>query len=204
MAQLLQPFDATQHEPAGEDSEYQVLPEGEYTVIVTESEIVPIKSQMQEGGKQLQLTYKVIEGQYAGSEVKEWLGLYSTNPKGRNMGERKWSAVCNAVGKQRISDSREVHDIPLKIKVKVKARNDDQSKMTNDVVHRFSAGGGVAPQQQAPQTHSPYVPPQQRSPQQPANAGVLAGQGVQPSVAPWTQQAAGALQGQPPANAERF
>lgn len=127
MAYLGQEFDANTVEPS---KPREVIPPGEYTAIIEASDVKPTKKAQEDtqyGGpaandKLLELTLKVVDGEYAGSMIWERLNIINTNPVAQEIAQRDLSAICHAVGKLKVKDSSELHNKPIRIKVDVERK----------------------------------------------------------------------------------
>jgi len=107
----LQGFNAAEVEPA---TGFDVIPAGEYEAIIIESEMKPTKNN---NGSYLQLTFQLTGGQYDGRYVWARLNLDNPNQQAVDIAQRELSAICRAVGVMTPSDSSDLHDVPLIIKV---------------------------------------------------------------------------------------
>ncbi len=122
----LRGFDANDVEP---NAGFEAIPTGQYLAVITESEMKPTKSNQ---GYYLQLTFEVIEGEYAGRKVWARLNLENPNETAVAIARGDLSAICRAVGVLTPNDSDELHDIPLLIKVVAKKRQ-DTGELTNEI-----------------------------------------------------------------------
>lgn len=113
MAQFNETFDATNIEPR---EALDVLPAGKYPVAVTESEWQKTKKQ---DGTMLVLTMTVIDGPYKGRKVWDRLNLDNPNAQAMEIAQKTLSAICHATGVMKVSDSTQLHDIPLLATVRV-------------------------------------------------------------------------------------
>ncbi|GAB5501170.1 MAG: hypothetical protein PsegKO_34810 [Pseudohongiellaceae bacterium] len=113
MAKLQNQFDATQVEPQGD---YSPLPAGTYRVAIRESEMRVTKNGQ---GQYLWLELEVLEGQQAGRKLYDRLNLVNNNPTAVEIAQRTLSAICHATGQMQVQDSCQLHDIPMRAKVKV-------------------------------------------------------------------------------------
>ena len=114
MARLDSSFDASGIEPT---TAYDVLPAGKYVVQIVESEMRVTSNGM---GQFLWLMLDVLEGPYTGRKVFDQLNLVNQNPTTVEIAQRALSAICHATGKMQVSDSEELHLIPMTIQVTVK------------------------------------------------------------------------------------
>lgn len=196
MAQLMTAFDATVVEPAGMSSALPVSgPEG-YGVIITNSELVPVKDKPQCG--MLALTLQIIDGEHKGDTGTYRLNLYSDNQQACQIAERQLSAICHAVNVFKIADSAQLHNLPFRVVVgpqKVKAGEEDKGYTEVKGVLRMDgsqpgkpAGSAAPVQQAAPPQPPPAQPATQPAWGAPAPAQEAAPAAQQPA---WGQPAAG-------------
>ena len=94
-----------------------MLPAGKYVVQIVESEMRVTSNGM---GQFLWLMLDVLEGPYTGRKVFDQLNLVNQNPTTVEIAQRALSAICHATGKLQVSDSEELHLIPMTIQVTVK------------------------------------------------------------------------------------
>jgi len=171
-------FDASQ---VPEQMEFTALPEGQYVVIATASEMKPTKNGQ---GQFLQFTFEVLDGPRKGGKVWARLNLVNGNQTAVDIAQRELGAICRAVGIIKPNDSAELHNRPLLITVAVE--KDDRNREGN-VIKKYEAvnAGGVAPVgNAAPAGAAPWGAAQQHA-AQPAAAAA-------PAAAPWNAPAAGA------------
>jgi len=133
------------------ESQFSPVPNGDYPVIITESEMKPTKNG---AGQYLQLVLEVIDGPYKGRKVWERLNLVNSNQTAVEIAQRSLSQICHAVGHLQLQDSVELHNKPMmaKIVVRQQAGYDDTNQ-----VKEYSAypGGAPAPAQAAPKPAAP-------------------------------------------------
>jgi hypothetical protein len=127
-------FDANQVDPS---VALDPLPAGKYIAVVSESELRPTKAG---GGKYLQLTFQIIEGEHKGRLVWARLNLENKSEMTVKIARGELSAICRAVGVMQPRDSVELHNVPLEINVGLKKR-DDNGEFTN-VIKGYAKKGG--------------------------------------------------------------
>lgn len=204
MAQLN--FDANNVSP---DESFEAIPAAWYNFMITESENKATKNG---DGSYLQLTLKVMDGQYAGRLVFDRLNLQNPNPVATEIGYKRLSAYCHATGILQVQDSSQLHGIPFKGRVVIKIDSTgayDPSneikavKNINETVAGAPAGqpaqGGFAQPQAQPQFQQPaqgfaQQPQQGFAPQQAAQG--FAQQQQQPQAQGFTPPAQGFAQAQ--------
>ena len=131
-------FDANQVDPS---VALDPLPAGKYLAVVSESELKPTKTG---GGKYLQLTFQIIDGEFKGRLVWARLNLENKSEMTVKIARGELSAVCRAVGVMQPRDSVELHNVPLEINVGLKKR-DDNGEFTNVIKGYAKKGGGGSP-----------------------------------------------------------
>ena len=107
-------FDATQVEPT---TDFDTLPAGRYTAEISDSDI---RTNSKGTGEYLWLEFTILDGPFAGRKLWSQLNLVNPSAQAVEIAQRELSAICHAVGKLRVQDSIELHNIPLEINVKVK------------------------------------------------------------------------------------
>lgn len=139
-------FDASQ---VPEQEDFSALPEGQYVVIATASEMKPTKNG---NGEYLQFVFEVIDGQYKGRKLWARLNLKNQNQTAVDIAQRELAAICKAVGIIKPSDSAELHNKPLTVTVAVEI---DDRKREGNTIKKYEpvgapSGGYVPPAAQAP------------------------------------------------------
>ena len=131
-------FDANQVDPS---VALDPLPAGTYLAVVSESELKPTKTG---GGKYLQLTFQIIDGEFKGRLVWARLNLENKSEMTVKIARGELSAICRAIGVMQPKDSVELHNVPLEINVGLKKR-DDNGEFTNVIKGYAKKGGGGSP-----------------------------------------------------------
>jgi hypothetical protein len=119
------------------------IPAGKYIAVITETEMKPTKAG---GGKYLQLTFQIIDGEHKGRLVWARLNLENKSEMTVKIARGELSAICRAVGVMAPKDSVELHNIPLEISVGLKKR-DDNGEFANVIKgygKKGASGGGGA------------------------------------------------------------
>lgn len=133
-------FDASQ---VPEQQEFSALPEGQYVVIATASEMKPTKNGQ---GQFLQFTFEVLDGPQKGRKLWARLNLVNQNQTAVDIAQRELGAICRAVGIIKPSDSSELHNKPLMVTLAVEI---DDHKRENNVIKKYegisNAGAAHAP-----------------------------------------------------------
>ena len=171
-------FDASQ---VPEQMEFTALPEGQYVVIATASEMKPTKNGQ---GQFLQFTFEVLDGPRKGAKVWARLNLVNGNQTAVDIAQRELGAICRAVGIIKPNDSAELHNLPLLITVAVEV---DDRKREGNVIKKYEAinAAGVAPVAgAAPAGAAPWGAAQQPAQQAPAAAAPWS---APAGAAPWVK-----------------
>lgn len=128
-----------------EPQTFETLPAGDYICEVVDSEMKETRAGT---GQYLQLTLKVLQGNFAGRLLWDRLNVINPNEQAQNIGRQVLSALCHAAGKPNAQDSQQLHGIP--VSVKVVAKDDPQRGLQNEVKGYKSAGVSTPAMQQAP------------------------------------------------------
>jgi hypothetical protein len=158
MARFDTSFDATSVEPT---TTHELLPAGKYRAQIVESEMRVTKNGM---GQFLWLMLDILEGEQKGRKIFDQLNLVNPNPTTVEIAQRTLSAICHATGKMHVSDSEELHLIPMTIQVKVRPPKNGYGE-SNAVAYlppdRAAAARAAKPASAAPAT--PAAPPKMAS-----------------------------------------
>ena len=158
MARFDTSFDATSVEPT---TAYELLPAGKYRAQIVESEMRVTRNGM---GQFLWLMLDILEGEQKGRKIFDQLNLVNPNPTIVEIAQRTLSAICHATGKMHVSDSEELHLIPMTIQVKIKPPKNGYGE-SNAIAYLPPERGAVAravkPAHAAPAT--PAAPPKMAS-----------------------------------------
>lgn len=158
MARFDTSFDATSVEPT---TAQELLPAGKYRAQIVESEMRVTKNGM---GQFLWLMLDILDGEYKGRKIFDQLNLVNPNPTTVEIAQRTLSAICHATGKMHVSDSEELHLIPMTIQVKVRPPKNGYGE-SNAVAYlppdRAAAARAAKPASAAPAT--PAAPPKMAS-----------------------------------------
>jgi len=130
-------FDATGIEP---NIDFDPLPAGKYVAEVSNSEMRPNSKGT---GEYLWLEFTVLDGEHAGRKVWTQLNLVNPSQQAVEIAQRELSALCRAVGKLRVQDSIELHNIPIEISLKLK--NDAEYGASNTIRGYKEIGSGKQP-----------------------------------------------------------
>ncbi len=141
------------------------LPAGWYNAAIDSSEMKPTKDGL---GSYLELRFSVLDGQYAGRKVFARLNLRNANVQAQEIAYQDLSAICHATNIIQLNDSTQLHNVPLKIKLSVRAASGDY-EASNDIKgykNVNDTAGDVNAATQAQGWQQPTPPQQQAQPQQ--------------------------------------
>jgi hypothetical protein len=136
------------------DTSREILPAGTYNARIIESSVEPLKSG---NGLGMKLTLDIIDGPHKGRRLWSQLNIQHTNEVAQKIGQQQLSAICHAVGVINMQDTAQLHNKPLKVRVKI--RQDAVYGDKNEVAG-YEAMGGVAtpPAAQAAAPQAPAAP----------------------------------------------
>jgi hypothetical protein len=157
MARFDTSFDATSVEPS---TPYELLPAGNYLAQIVESEMRVTKNGM---GRFLWLMLDILDGEHKGRKIFDQLNLVNPNPTTVEIAQRTLSAICHATGKMHVSDSEELHLIPMTIQVKIKPPKNGYGE-SNAIAYLPSDRGAAAVRVAKPAAPvTPAAPPKMAS-----------------------------------------
>jgi hypothetical protein len=133
-------FDTTTVAPR--ENNYELLPAGKYTCLVSDSTIQPLKSG---NGTALKLTITVLQEGYNGRKLFANLNVQHTNPTAETIAQQQLRELCDAIGLTRMTDTAELHNKPFIARVKIRKSTDPQYEDQNEVAGYSPAGVSTAP-----------------------------------------------------------
>jgi len=114
-------FDSTTFEPIGS---FEILPVGEYTVIISGSEYKTTKpKEGRVASNYLSLTFTVVDGEAKGRKLFASLHIDNPNNDAKEIAKRTLSAICACIDTPRPKMTEEMHNKPLIVKVAIRAAN---------------------------------------------------------------------------------
>lgn len=189
-------FDATTVQP--DTGQLDPIPAGWYIVSMDESDVKPTNDGL---GARLAVRFVVLDGQYAGRKIYSGFNIRNANPVAQEIAFKQLSALAHAVGVLNVQDSAQLHNIPLKVRVKIKPPKDGyeaQNEITAYKNINEDVGGATA--STAPVPGAPSAPSIPAAPSAPPAAPAAPTQaGFTPGAQPWQQPAAPVAPGAPPA-----
>lgn len=130
-------FDASQVAP--DTGVQDAIPAGWYNMLIDASEMKPTRDGT---GHYLELRHNVIDGAQQSKKVYARLNLRNANPQAQEIGYKQLSAVCHATGVIQVGDSAQLHNIPMKVKVKLRAASQERDAAGN-VVKEYEASNEI-------------------------------------------------------------
>ena len=124
MAQLN--FNAAEVDTTSRDA----IPSGSYEAVVTDSEMRATKNGL---GMGINLTFEIIsEGPAKGRKVFVWINYEHPKVEAQRIGREELATLCKAVGVTDLSDTVQLHNLPLLITVGL-----DKNDPTRNVVKAY-------------------------------------------------------------------
>lgn len=120
---------------AEESRTFEPLPDGQYEVIISRSEMRDTKAG---DGEMLVLTFEVIEGDYEGRLLWENINLVNKSDVAERIGRSKLASICKAVNVMAPEESEDLHDKPLVITVRR-----DKKDPTRNVIKGYASTDGT-------------------------------------------------------------
>ena len=144
-------FNASDFEAEG-PKEYEAIPPGTYSALIVESNYKMTKAGT---GKYLELVHEITEGEHEGRRLWARLNLENPNPEAVRIAKAELATICRAVGILTPSDSAELHERPLLIRVSRSPRR-DTGELSNDIKGWFSTGASTSKPSATPADSVPF------------------------------------------------
>lgn len=96
---------------------FEPIPAGWYNGKIVESEM---KATANGAGAFLALTIQIMDGQYVNRKVFDRLNLQNQNAVAQEIAYKTLSAICHATGVIQVTDSSQLHGIPMQVKVSLR------------------------------------------------------------------------------------
>lgn len=109
-------YDATQVK----DSEYEVIPSGDYRVLMTESEKVETKDRK---SHLLKCKFQILDGPMKNRTFFDRFNLWNASEKATLIAQQQFKKVCEAINVLKPADSSDLHGKPLMCRLAVKDYN---------------------------------------------------------------------------------
>lgn len=141
-------FDSSGIDPT---NPFEPIPAGRYQAVLVRSEF---KVTRNFDGKYLELEFDIdgnVHPDYAGRKVWDRLNLENKNPKAVQMAQRKLSALSNAIGVPKWTNTDELHGRPVSIDVKVRPA-DEKYDASNDIRWYYAPGQSIPGDNRMPQS----------------------------------------------------
>lgn len=134
--------------------DYSPLPDGAYTVEITNAEVKPFKN----GGSGLSVEYTVIDPEpYARRKVWQIINLEHSNERAVEIGKQTLAKLCIAAKVAKLTDENQLFGKIVRVRTKIKQREGYDPRA--EVVDIQAAGAGEpAKPQQAALTSAPKRP----------------------------------------------
>jgi Protein of unknown function (DUF669) len=181
MAQFDTAFDASSVDPA---TAYEVLPAGRYQVQIVDSDLRVTKDGT---GQYLWLMMDILEGEYQGRKVFDQLNLVNRNAQTVEIAQRTLSAICHATDRMQVSNSEELHLIPMTITVTVEPPKNgygERNRIRYLTPGAAARGNGKAAASAPDRSQRPAAPAPTRTTAPAASATPT----PRPGSAPWKRQ----------------
>src|SRR5688572_9784079 len=112
------------------DMGFDVVPKGVYNVTVDDTEMKPTKDTL---GSYLNVRFNIMDGQFANRKLFHRFNLRNNNQQTVEIAYKQLSALSAACGIGYVQNSGQLHNIPLKVRVKIKpaeGQYDEQNEIT--------------------------------------------------------------------------
>lgn len=150
-------FDATKVAPS--TGRPDPVPVGDYTLMVTESEVAATKKG---DGRILKLTYTVVAPeQYKGRKVFANLNIVNPSAEAQKIAQGELSALCHATNVLQLKNSSQLHNIAFKAKLGIEQ---DPGYPPKNNVTKYIGVDGATPIASAPSAPAAAAAPSTNAP----------------------------------------
>lgn len=133
-------FDSSAVEPS---APMEALPKGRYVMAITKSEAKPNKKGT---GKFIEFVWSVVqEGPYKGRKVWQYVNFQHSNATTQAIGQGELSAIARACGIKGLTDTAQLHNIPVPIMVGVEKYDGKDKNVIEEVLWKEATGGRSTP-----------------------------------------------------------
>lgn len=143
-------FDPSTAPPA---DAFEPLPAGDYVAHVVASDLRDTKSG---DGKYIYLELEISSGSYAGRKLFDRINIVNSNPQAVQIAERTLASICKALDIAILTDTSDLHNKPMTVRVKVEDRQ-DTGDQTNRIV-RYKTYQGQSLSQSPAANYDPSIP----------------------------------------------
>ena len=109
---------------------YAPIPAGNYTAEITRSEVKQTKDGR---GSYLSLSFKIIEGEFAGRLIFQNITLTNANATAQTIGHEQMAQLAGACGVLQLQDSQQLHGIAMTIRVAIETDKTGQYEPRNAI-----------------------------------------------------------------------
>lgn len=127
---------------------FEAIPAGWYNVTVTNTERKPSSQKPQ--NSYLEVTYTIMDGQYAGRKLFNRINLWNDDPTAMEIAYKGANGIASlqqAVGVFQCQTTTQLHGIPMKLKIKVRpagpGKDGKQYDASNEVVKHAAINADV-------------------------------------------------------------
>ena len=134
--------------PEDERGDFELLPNGDYTVVVTESDVAATKN----GGQMLKLTPEIVDGKFKGRKLWNNLNIVNASEDAQRIAHQTLAKLVKAIGKDTVNDTNELHGIRVLAKVKTEPAKGEYPARNKIVAYKAmgaSANSGTTTPTQA-------------------------------------------------------
>ena len=143
-------FNAQEYEP--NNGGFDAIPAGQYEAIITNTEM---KANRKQNGHYLEIECEILNGDFKGRRLWDRLNLNNPSQEAVAIAQGRLSAICRAAEVMELSDTAQLHNKPLLIKVS-KVKRNDNDEWTNDIKAWYAVSTKRAALQGVPASTPPW------------------------------------------------
>lgn len=118
-------FDVTQYEAAPR-SDFAPLPPGEYTAVVTRTDLKPTKAG---NGEYIELTIEIMDGDYSGRKVWERLNVNNPSEQTMQIARSQLNQLATALSQLPLKDTDQLLEIPFTLTLDIDRKDNTRNRV---------------------------------------------------------------------------
>jgi len=123
---------------------FDPLPPGDYLVAISASEMKDAKPKpKKKPGKYLHLTMQVLEGEFKGRIIFDFLNLVNDNKTVEENSQMTLSTICRVTGVMQPKKSEELHGKPFRVTLDIRKGTDGYDDRNSVIEYKYADGTTV-------------------------------------------------------------
>jgi|LSQX01.2.fsa_nt_gb hypothetical protein len=135
---------------------FTVIPAGEYVVEIVDEQTLENRSG---NGNSLMFEYQVLNGEYKGQRLRDYLHLWHSSQKAVDMARRRLTAIAKSLNTLDFTDTRALHRKPFVVRVGAELYNNVKRNTIDDYSPVNRDGQSQQPPHRPTRANAPVAAP---------------------------------------------